>query len=50
MIKTFRELLFEIYQKPMPEQKEILANAIKEWIGTKYSQIDDILVIGFKLE
>jgi len=50
MIKTFRELIFEIYQKPMPEQKEILANAIKEWIGTKYSQIDDILVIGFKLE
>ncbi|HBO73512.1 MAG TPA: hypothetical protein DD653_02345 [Marinilabiliales bacterium] len=50
MIKTFRELIFEIHQKPMQEQKEILAAALKEWIGTKFSQIDDVLVIGFKLD
>lgn len=50
MIKSFREMLFEIYEKPMPEQKDFLDKKIKEWIGTKYSQIDDILVLGFKLD
>ncbi|TAE00164.1 MAG: hypothetical protein EAZ97_06725 [Bacteroidetes bacterium] len=47
MIKNFRELLFEIYQKPMEEQHDILENTIKNWMGKKH-QIDDILVIGFR--
>jgi serine phosphatase RsbU (regulator of sigma subunit) len=50
MISNFRNLLFDIHQKPMKEQREILDKTIKEWMGKKYNQIDDILVIGFKLD
>jgi serine phosphatase RsbU (regulator of sigma subunit) len=50
MIKRFRELLFEIYTKPMSEQKEFLDKTFIEWIGKDYNQIDDVLVMGFKLD
>jgi serine phosphatase RsbU (regulator of sigma subunit) len=49
MIKNFREMLHKIHQNPMSEQKEYLNQVIKDWIGTKYNQIDDILIMGFKL-
>ncbi|MCK4661318.1 MAG: tetratricopeptide repeat protein [Bacteroidales bacterium] len=49
MFKPFRELLVKIHEKPMNEQKDILEKNIKEWMGDEYSQIDDILLIGFKL-
>ena len=49
MVKRFRELLFQIHEKPFAEQQEILQNTFKQWIGTKYKQIDDVLVIGFVL-
>ncbi|MBN2892577.1 MAG: SpoIIE family protein phosphatase [Bacteroidales bacterium] len=48
MIKRFKDLLLEIYQKPMEEQKEILDKAVTNWMETT-RQTDDILVIGFKL-
>lgn len=47
MSKRFKELLSKIHQKPMTEQKEILQQEMKNWIGEKHHQIDDILVIGF---
>jgi len=50
LIKNFRELLLEIHQKPMGEQKEILNTRINEWMGDKYKQVDDIIIIGFKLD
>jgi len=50
MIGPFRKLLLDIHQKPMKEQQEILEKNIKDWMGKKYNQIDDILVIGFKLD
>lgn len=49
MIKNFREMLFEMHQEPMEKQKERLETELKEWMGTKFNQIDDVLVIGFKL-
>jgi serine phosphatase RsbU (regulator of sigma subunit) len=49
MSKNFRQLLLDISQEPMEEQQRILDNKLKEWIGTSFSQVDDILVIGFKL-
>lgn len=49
MVKRFRELLFEIHQKPINEQKQILDDTIENWRGGKQKQIDDILVIGIKL-
>jgi len=48
MVKRFRELLFEIHQKPMIEQKSILKETLKNWMGEE-KQIDDILVMGVKL-
>jgi len=50
MGKNFRDLLFEIHQMPMEEQKNILEMVIAEWMGDKHEQIDDILVIGFKID
>jgi len=50
MIKTFREYLFDIYNKPAEEQRKLLDHKLKEWRGSKFNQIDDILVIGFKLD
>ncbi|MFQ3576020.1 MAG: SpoIIE family protein phosphatase [Cytophagales bacterium] len=48
MYKRFRELLIEIHQMPMNEQRDRLDQAIESWRGEE-EQIDDILVIGFKL-
>lgn len=48
MSKRFRELLFEIHEKPTKEQKQILNQTLKDWMGDN-EQVDDILVIGLKL-
>lgn len=47
MIKRLREKLLEVYQLPMPEQKQKLESAINSWIG-KNEQTDDILVMGIR--
>ncbi|MBN2663092.1 MAG: SpoIIE family protein phosphatase [Bacteroidales bacterium] len=48
MIKQFREILLENFEKPLNQQKEILDKRVTDWMeGTR--QTDDILVIGFKL-
>lgn len=47
--KQFKQLLLEIQQHPMPQQKEILNQTLTEWMGTEHSQIDDILVVGLEL-
>ena len=49
MSRTFRELLGKIHNLPMNEQHEILLQKHLEWRGERYSQVDDILVIGFKI-
>lgn len=49
LIANLRKLLMEIHKKPMIEQRQILDDAFNEWIGEKHKQIDDVLVIGFKL-
>ncbi len=48
MSKNFRELLLEVHQKPMSEQKEILNQRIDKWRGN-IEQIDDIIVIGVRV-
>ncbi len=47
--KRFKETLLEIHQLPMAQQREILNQKLTSWIGSNNKQIDDILVIGFKL-
>jgi serine phosphatase RsbU (regulator of sigma subunit) len=47
-MKNFKELLLSIYQKPMAEQRQIMEDEFIKWRGDG-SQIDDVLVIGFKI-
>ena len=50
MIKRFRNLLLEIHQKPMEEQKEILDQTIQYWMREgNEEQVDDILVVGVRV-
>jgi len=47
MYRRFRYLLMTIYKFPVADQKAILEENIKTWMGNT-PQIDDMLVIGFK--
>jgi CheY-like chemotaxis protein len=49
MSRNFKELLLKIHEKPMDVQQQILEKTFEEWKGD-YIQLDDILVIGIKLE
>ncbi len=53
MRKNFKELLFKIHQSDMMIQMQILEENFNSWItqpdGSKLDQIDDVLVIGFKI-
>ncbi len=49
MSRNLQELLLKIHEKPMEIQKEILDQTFEEWKGD-YFQLDDILVIGIKME
>ncbi len=48
-ITRLRKLLLAISDLPMDEQKESLQNALKNWMGETYEQVDDILVIGVRI-
>ncbi|RLD80760.1 MAG: serine/threonine protein kinase, partial [Bacteroidetes bacterium] len=47
--KNFKELLLANYKKPMSEQKKVLNDKLKDWMGKDYSQIDDIVVLGLRV-
>jgi serine phosphatase RsbU (regulator of sigma subunit) len=49
MKKRFREFLVEIHNQPLNEQERILKLELHSWLGGRYNQIDDVLVIGFKV-
>jgi serine phosphatase RsbU (regulator of sigma subunit) len=46
---TFRDLLFQMHEQPLAEQSRILRETFENWIGDKHEQIDDVLVISFRL-
>lgn len=48
MTRFFRNLLGDIHNKPLHEQKDILDMFLKKWQGN-LEQVDDIVIIGFKL-
>ncbi len=50
MKKQFREFLVEIHNQPFDEQERILKLEFDAWLGERYNQIDDVLVIGFKVD
>lgn len=45
---NFKKLLMEHHQKTLGEQKQILEKSFDDWKGER-KQLDDILVIGFKI-
>ena len=49
MYRQFRETLLSIKDLSMPEQKRVLDQKIENWKGS-YEQVDDILVIGVKID
>lgn len=48
LTKRFRQLLLDIHQKPLDEQKEILEKTINDWMAG-LEQVDDITVVGIKV-
>jgi serine phosphatase RsbU (regulator of sigma subunit) len=48
MKSRLRKLLTDIHSKSMGEQKQILNQTIEDW-KSGYEQVDDILVIGFRV-
>jgi len=48
MIKRFKELILNTSHLPMEEQKEVFLQSFVNWKGA-FRQIDDILVIGFRI-
>ncbi len=49
LISRMRNLLLDVHQLPMCEQEKRLTDAHLEWLGNKYNQIDDILVMGIRM-
>ena len=49
MSSRFKKLLLEVSPNPLDQQRDILDEKIETWMGGVYSQVDDILVIGFKI-
>ncbi len=53
--KAFKELLINIQDKPMQEQRSILDETLEKWKegptpeGKPYDQVDDILVVGVRI-
>lgn len=45
--KPFKELLLEVHERPMEEQRRILQMVFDEWKG-HLDQIDDVLVMGLR--
>ena len=46
--KSLKMLILEIQDKPMQEQKKVLADKFEEWKGD-YEQIDDVCLMGIRI-
>jgi serine phosphatase RsbU (regulator of sigma subunit) len=49
MYSKLKELLLQIHTKSMDEQQQILGETMDKWQNNKHRQIDDMLIIGFKV-
>jgi sigma-B regulation protein RsbU (phosphoserine phosphatase) len=47
--KALKKILQDNCNRPLSEQKTILADNMNSWMGKKHEQLDDILVIGVKI-
>ncbi len=44
-----KKLILSVQEKSMKEQHEMFDTTIENWMGVKYDQIDDVLLIGMKV-
>ncbi|NJO02914.1 MAG: hypothetical protein HC880_15640 [Bacteroidia bacterium] len=49
MIKNLRQVLLDIHQQDLDQQKLILEQILDDWKGPHNRQTDDVLVIGFRI-
>lgn len=49
MLKKLKNLFLDLHALPMTQQYEVLVRTLNEWQQNRYRQVDDILVIGFKV-
>ena len=49
MGRRLRDLLLEIHQQPMAEQKKILNVVYEEWRGPASNQTDDVVIMGVRI-
>jgi len=49
LLKNLKNFLLEIHEKPMKEQEKLLTDNLTQWMGGRDKQIDDVILIGFKL-
>lgn len=49
LVRGFHQLLVNIHQLQMQEQKNVLQEHLTTWLNESNDQIDDILVIGFEI-
>jgi serine phosphatase RsbU (regulator of sigma subunit) len=47
--QRLRDLLLEIHQRPMNEQREVLNRTYEEWRGPAENQTDDVVIMGVRL-
>ncbi|MBR5958608.1 MAG: SpoIIE family protein phosphatase [Salinivirgaceae bacterium] len=47
--RRLRQLLLEIHQQPMAEQKEIMNRTFEQWRGPAENQTDDVVVMGVRI-
>lgn len=47
--RRLREFLLQIHTLPMEEQRNQLENMVTQWMGLSEPQLDDMLVMGFRL-
>jgi serine phosphatase RsbU (regulator of sigma subunit) len=46
--KPFKKLLLKIHPQPLSKQKDMLFKTFEDWKG-KLQQVDDVLIIGFRI-
>ncbi len=47
--KRLRDIFARHSDKPMIKQKELIEKSFNEWKGDEYNQLDDVLVLGFRI-
>jgi serine phosphatase RsbU (regulator of sigma subunit) len=49
MIKRMRTMFLDNYHKPIEAQEQAVENTMKNWMKNSTQQIDDMLVVGFRV-